>query len=408
MSYDFPGVFVEEPTTLSLSVMEGATAVPVIAYKTDTSIQCDYIDAGTKKVTNAVTYADIFKNKAADAFACDGWMDFMAAVNSDLFQEIKANPKETDTVKISTAKTTENERVAKLAALLISPLFAGMQAYFSNGGGRCYLSPLDEVSKTALQNDDVTLIVAGGEELKPYLEAECPENIFVIQDLTTLDSQGNPDLSKITPYPRSAVYYPSLVSSLNAKAEIPASFAVAGAYCRVDRERGVWKAPANVSLVGVVPKVNVSDTMQAKYTVGTPHALNMIRTFRDGNTLIWGARTMQNDNTLWNYVPVRRLFNAAEKDIRAAMQPAVFEPNTAATWEIVRSAIDSYLHSIWMRGGLAGASPKEAYFVQVGLKVTMSQDEIDQGIMRVRVGMAAVRPAEFIILEFQQYTAAAA
>ncbi|MDR5823090.1 phage tail sheath C-terminal domain-containing protein [Caballeronia sp. LZ043] len=109
-----------------------------------------------------------------------------------------------------------------------------------------------------------------------------------------------------------------------------------------------------------------------------------------------------NDDTSWRYIPVRRLFNSAEADIRKSMQAMMFEPNTAPTWEKVRGAIDSYLFSLWSSGALAGTAPEEAYFVQIGKDVTMSDADIAAGKMIVKVGMAAARPAEFIILQFTQ------
>ncbi len=132
--------------------------------------------------------------------------------------------------------------------------------------------------------------------------------------------------------------------------------------------------------------------------------INAIRHFTGKGTLIWGARTLdQTDN--WRYIPVRRLFNTAERDIKRAMRFAVFEPNSQPTWKRVQTAIDNYLYQLWQQGALAGNKPQEAYFVQIGKDITMSEDDIQQGKMIVKVGMAAVRPAEFIILQFSQYVA---
>ena len=120
--------------------------------------------------------------------------------------------------------------------------------------------------------------------------------------------------------------------------------------------------------------------------------------------MVWGARTLAaaTGDTSWRYIPVRRLFNSAERDIKKTMQTMVFEPNSQPTWEKVRSAIENYLYHLWTQGAFAGATAKDAYFVQIGLNVTMTQDQINQGQMIATVGMAAVRPAEFIILQFTQ------
>ncbi|WP_338876152.1 phage tail sheath family protein [Mycetohabitans endofungorum] len=200
----------------------------------------------------------------------------------------------------------------------------------------------------------------------------------------------------------SAVYGPWLVADWAPDVNIPPSAAVAGAVCTTDRERGVWKAPANIGLKGgVQPKERVSDTLQGDYNK-QDKPLNLIRVFQGTDPLIWGARTLATDTDRWRYVPVRRLFNAVEKDIGRAMHAAMFEPNSQPTWEKVRAAIDNYLHAVWRQGGLQGSKPDEAYFVQIGLGLTMTQDEIDDGRLIVKIGLAPVRPAEFIILQMTQ------
>jgi phage tail sheath protein FI len=127
----------------------------------------------------------------------------------------------------------------------------------------------------------------------------------------------------------------------------------------------------------------------------------MIRTLDDRGPVIWGARTLD-DSDDWRYVSVRRLFNSVERDIKAAMQPMVFEPNNQPTWEKARSAITNYLYNLWKSGALVGKTEKEAYFVNIGEDITMTSDDIAQGKMIVDVGMAAVRPAVFIVLQFTQ------
>ncbi|NHB91756.1 phage tail sheath family protein [Photorhabdus cinerea] len=182
---------------------------------------------------------------------------------------------------------------------------------------------------------------------------------------------------------------------------LPPSAAVAGAYAATDASRGVWKAPANVVLNNAIPNKVITDDKQGAMNKA---GINAIRHFTGKGTLIWGSRTLKDDDN-WRYIPVRRLFNSAERDIKQAMRVAVFEPNSQPTWERVRSAIDNYLHQLWQQGALVGSNPQEAYFVQIGLRTTMSEGDIRQGKMIVKVGMAAVRPAEFIILQFSQNVA---
>jgi hypothetical protein len=129
-------------------------------------------------------------------------------------------------------------------------------------------------------------------------------------------------------------------------------------------------------------------------------SINAIRSFVGKGTLIWGARTLAGNDNEWRYVPVRRLFNMIEESIQKGTAFAVFEPNTPFTWLKVSTMIRSYLEGLWKQGALFGASPDEAFFVNIGLGQTMTEDDILNGRMNVEIGIAAVRPAEFIILTF--------
>jgi phage tail sheath protein FI len=183
---------------------------------------------------------------------------------------------------------------------------------------------------------------------------------------------------------------------------LPPSGAVAGAYAMVDRERGVWKAPANVSISSVIgPAFRVNEAEQGDLNVhASGKSINAIRAFAGKGTLIWGARTLAGNDNEWRYVPVRRFFIFAEESIKKATEPFVFEPNDANTWVKVRAMIENFLTLQWRAGALAGATPQDAFYVRVGLNQTMTAQDILEGRMIVEIGMAAVRPAEFIILRF--------
>ncbi|MEM9337721.1 MAG: phage tail sheath C-terminal domain-containing protein [Bacteroidota bacterium] len=181
------------------------------------------------------------------------------------------------------------------------------------------------------------------------------------------------------------------------------SSAIAGVYARVDRNRGVWKAPANVSVNSVSsPTVLVTDDEQGGLNVDPTagKSINVIRNFTGKGTLVWGARTLAGNDNEWRYVPVRRLFIFIEESIQKATEPTVFEPNDANTWTKLRTLIENFLASLWREGALAGASPADAFFVKVGLGETMTALDILEGRLNVEIGIAAVRPAEFIILKF--------
>ena len=184
---------------------------------------------------------------------------------------------------------------------------------------------------------------------------------------------------------------------------IPPSSSIAGVYARTDSNRGVWKAPANVGLNYVIkPTIKITNNEQDSLNVDTTagKSINAIRNFTGKGILVWGARTLAGNDNEWRYVPVRRFFNMAEESIKKATEQFVFEPNDANTWIRVRAMIENFLILQWRAGALAGAKPEQAFYVRVGLGQTMSALDILEGRMIVEVGMAVVRPAEFIILKF--------
>ncbi|MBT8339631.1 MAG: phage tail sheath family protein [Desulfatitalea sp.] len=185
---------------------------------------------------------------------------------------------------------------------------------------------------------------------------------------------------------------------------LPPSGAMAGIYTMVDNSRGVWKAPANVSINAVVsPAVNITHDDQEDLNVTTQgKSINAIRPFIGEGTLVWGARTLDGNSQDWRYVNVRRTMIMLEESIRLATKAYVFENNVANTWVTIKSMISNFLTGIWKRGGLAGASAEDAFSVHVGLGETMTPNDILDGILRVTVLVALIRPAEFIEITFQQ------
>lgn len=179
--------------------------------------------------------------------------------------------------------------------------------------------------------------------------------------------------------------------------------AIAGIYARIDRERGVWKAPANVgvqSVTGPVTKITHEEQQSLNVDASTGKSINAIRVFAGKGTLVWGARTLAGNDNEWRYVPVRRLYIFIEESVKKATEFVVFEPNDANTWLRTKTMIENFLSILWRDGALAGAKPEDAFFVKVGLGETMTAQDILEGRMNIEIGMAAVRPAEFIILKF--------
>ena len=190
-----------------------------------------------------------------------------------------------------------------------------------------------------------------------------------------------------------------------ANVTMPVSGAIAGVYARVDRTRGVWKAPANVGLSLVSgPAVKITNDLQDElnFDPATGKSVNAVRSFLGKGTLVWGARTLAGNDNEWKYINVRRFANFVEESVEKAIGTFVFEPNDTNTWVKVRAMIENFLIKQWRDGALKGAKPEHAFNVTVGLGETMSTDDILNGCMIVEVHIAIVRPAEFIVLKFMQ------
>lgn len=185
---------------------------------------------------------------------------------------------------------------------------------------------------------------------------------------------------------------------------LPPSAAMAGIYTMVDNTRGVWKAPANVSVNQVV-SVSATVTHEDQAVLNVPmngKSINVIRFFTGDGIKVWGARTLDGNSLDWRYINVRRTMIFLEESVKNAARAYVFEPNVAAVWLSMKSMIENFLRGIWKRGGLAGATPEDAFSVHVGLGDTMTPEDILEGILRITVLVAISHPAEFIEITFQQ------
>jgi phage tail sheath protein FI len=182
---------------------------------------------------------------------------------------------------------------------------------------------------------------------------------------------------------------------------LPPSGFVTGIYARSDIERGVWKAPANEVVRGITRLESMIDT--GRQQVLNPEAINTLRFFEGRGNRVWGARTATSDPE-WKYVNVRRLFIYLEHSIDKSTQWAVFEPNGERLWANVRQTVEDFLLNEWQSGALLGSKPEEAYFVRCD-RTTMTQNDLDNGRLITLIGVAPVRPAEFVIFRIGQWTA---
>lgn len=187
---------------------------------------------------------------------------------------------------------------------------------------------------------------------------------------------------------------------------LPASPAVAGVYANTDKIKGVWKAPADVNIDAAIRPEYVLTQQEQEELNGEQSKgkyINVVRTFTGrGPAIIWGARTLADNDNEWRYISVRRYFNMVGESCKEATESFIFEPNNANTWSRVKMIIENYLVQQWQAGALMGTKAEQAFFVHVGLGTTMTQNDIENGDLIVEIGMAVMRPAEFIILRLSQ------
>ncbi len=262
-----------------------------------------------------------------------------------------------------------------------------------------------------LESSDVSIMAIPGvtaPEVQAALIAQCEnkKSCFAILDIP-MELKKTNDVAEFrdmydTTY--AAMYHPWLEMFdplAKRSAYFPPSGAMAGIYARTDNERGVHKAPANEIVRGCTGlSCNYNEGEQ---DILNPKGVNLIRAFTGRGIRVWGARTMSS-NGLWKYLNVRRLFIYVEESIKANTNWVVFEPNSEVLWGRVTRTIEMFLATCWRDGALAGSSPAEAFFVECG-PTTMTQDDIDNGRLICNIGIAPVKPAEFVIFRITQHTA---
>lgn len=271
------------------------------------------------------------------------------------------------------------------------------------------------VGTTIMQNSDIDFTnLFGGDtkQLAPILNPPANPNPQAAQILSMIE---NPPANAMTNSQLQAAlliasptYTQIIKNVLNMANVLPPSGAMAGVYTVNDNTSGVWNAPANTGIVGAASlPIRLSDSQQENLNVDavSGKSINAIRFFNGQGILIWGARTLDGNSQDWRYVSVRRTMTFLEQSVKLAARAYVFEPNNANTWAAVKSMISSFLTDVWKQGGLQGASPADAFSVNVGLGTTMTADDLLNGFMRVTVQVAVVRPAEFLVITFQQVQA---
>jgi uncharacterized protein len=266
---------------------------------------------------------------------------------------------------------------------------------------------------TALEDIDQVAIAAVPGMWASTIQASLIQHCELLKDrFAILDPPDPLDTQEILEFRTrfdtryAALYYPWLMTrdpSLDRDVNVPPSGHMAGIYARVDVDRGVHKAPANVVVRGIrLEDGFAQDITKRHQDLLNPKGINALRFFPDLGHRVWGARTLSSDTT-WKYINVRRLFIQIEESIEEGTQWVVFEPNDEPLWALVRQTISNFLTGFWSNGALFGATAEEAFFVACD-RSTMTQDDIDNGRLICVIGIAPVFPAEFVIFRIQQKT----
>lgn len=333
-------------------------------------------------------------------------------------------------------------------------LYNSIRLFYANGGKECYIISVENYDEenpeikreklvSGLNNiptfdSPSLLVIPETVRLSPQesgfvhqimlRKAEELGNSFAILDMVDGDSPINSSERPVENFKKylglqhlsfGAVYYPWLKTSLkssgkssfqtaNRKTEtqiLPPGAAIAAAIVVNDKDRGMWKAPANISLSSVIePVVKLSEAEMGQLNVDpqTGKSINPIRIVPSRGTVIWGARTLAGNDNEWRFISVRRTAEKIKTDLTAEMAGFKNARNDVDTWNEIRARVEGYLNALWRRDAMAGVSPGQAYFTRVGVGHTMTENDVRNRRLLLSVGVAMVRPAEFIVISLEQ------
>lgn len=444
--YKTPGVYVEEISSLPPSVSQVATAIPAfIGYTekgtkntpTRISNMLDYqnIFGGPKKTTYTATLDEDGNNTLAslDQSADDNSSNYLLYYNMQLFfangggscyivsvgDYTETKDKDNYTTGLAAIANVDEPTLLVLTDALGLTTEAEYYTLCEEALSQCgTLKDRFTIIDLVYDDDDGSKLREGiasdyldyGAAYTPHLNTTISyqydeTGVSVVDPNVTLDpGDESPTLDSIKT--TQTALYNQIKSQLNQQyITLPPGAAIAGVYARVDANRGVWKAPANVAVSGVTgPYQKISNEEQGSLNIDVTSgkSINAIRNFTGQGTLVWGARTLMGNDNNWRYINVRRLFITIEESVQKSTAFAVFEPNDATTWLKVKAMVDNYLYGLWQQGALAGSTPESSYYVNIGLGKTMTSQDVLEGRMIVQIGVAPVRPAEFIVLQFSQ------
>ncbi len=327
-----------------------------------------------------------------------------------------------------------------------SVLYYALQHYFDNSGGRCFVLCIDKYKALREADDETIANALSDQTVLSVIAAQSEINLIAVPDIVSIDAdekalwcqvwqalldtrQGLFNVFCILDTPAlvehanackeqfisdqaayAAAYWPHLITDYhfaqtNERIVLPPSAAVIAAIQHIDRERGIWKAPANIPLSHVI-KPQYSHWEAEKLFSLTSTTINVIRSFPGRGVRIWGCRTLVNDadQSIWRYVQIRRLVSYIEAQLVETSRFFVFEPNNELTWIKLKGFARSWLRRLWQSGGLLGTQEDQAFQLFLGVGESMTQEDINNGKMIMRIGVALLYPAEFIKIQLQLNT----
>ena len=323
---------------------------------------------------------------------------------------------------------------AQFGALAVDmPLGYAVQHYFTNGGREALIARVAPSGSTLTDADLSSPALEAHKRGLWLLEHAADFNILCIPPLARTTDVGRatwdaavayavrrramvivdppaawtapPTISEVSALvsrsANAALYYPRLQATDPLRGKQVASFApcgvVAGIYARTDASSGVWKAPAGTQATVLGAQAVSVALSQTQLSALNAMGVNAVRTLPGGAIVLWGARTLAGEEDPLKFVPVRRLELFIESSLTRGLQSSVFEPNGPSLWERLRTSVEDFLLDLFRQGALQGDRPQEAFFVRCDAS-TMTQQEIDRGIVNLVVGFAPLRPAEFVII----------
>jgi uncharacterized protein len=398
------------PVTAASALVTAVTGAATTLTNDATTLADEVTDAGVAPGSPGAALA-------AAVTAVVGYATAAVAAANDAVTQAEVNPQTpATTAQLETDNTTVETQVSLISATL--PSASGVAQFGTDGEPATDSDYIGQDNgpgqrsgiQSLMDAESVSIIAAPGQTLQDIQDALITQCETLLNRVAVLDGEQNPAGGSVnailthrdnydTSY--AAYYVPWLQITLNNQnLFIPPAGHVVGIYAGTDASRGVWKAPANVVVQGITGLKTY--IVKGEQDLLNPEGVNAIRRFDILGTRVWGARTLSSDNSLI-YVNVRRTLIYLEASIAQGTQWVVFEPNTPDTWDRLSDSVTAFLTTQWANGALFGAKPSDAFFVRCD-ETTMTADDIQNGRLICLIGVAIVRPAEFVIFRIQQTT----